>query len=69
MMIVSFAVWGMLLYIWAKVVLAEILFYTMTLWLFAISTLAVSAGREVCEIKMLGKLKDKKLEEGSIEPE
>ena len=69
-MIVScFAIWGLLLYIWAKTVLSQLVFWSLSLWIFAISTLAISSGREVCEIKMLGKLKDKKLEEGSILPE
>ena len=69
MMITCFAIWGMLLYIWAKTVLSQIVFWSLSMWLFAISTLAMSSGREVCEIKMLEKLKNKKLEEGSVEPE
>ena len=69
MMVSSFAIWGMLLYIWAKTVLSQLVFWSLTLWIFAISTMAISSGREVCEIKMLDRLKNKKLAEGTIEPE
>ena len=69
MMVSCFAIWGMLLYIWAKTVLCQLVFWSLSLWIYAISTMAISSGREVCEIKMLDRLKNKKLEEGSVEPE
>ena len=43
--------------------------FALTIWIAALLYVSCSAGREVCEVKMLDKLKDKKLSEGVILPE
>ena len=68
-MIGSFVIWGILVYVWVKDVIAQLQFYTLTLWLIAISSLSCSAGREVVEKKLIHKLKEEKLKDGSIQPE
>ena len=69
MMIFSIALWGTLLYIWAKSVLAQLVFFTLTIWVIAITLLAFSSGREVCEAKLVDRIKNQKLADGSILPE
>jgi len=69
MMLVSIGLWGLLLYVWAKSVLSQLVFFTLTIWIAAISMVAFSSGREVCEAKMVDRIKNTKLEEGSILPE
>ena len=46
-MLTSFAVWCILLYVWAKAIFAQLQFYILTFWLYAITAVACSAGREV----------------------
>ena len=55
-MLLSIAVWGTLLYIWAKSILAQLVIFALTAWIIAISTLSFSAGREVCEAKMVHRI-------------
>ena len=68
-MLSTFAVWGLLLYVWAKAVIAQFQFWILTFWLIAVSVTACSSGREVVEVKMLEKIKTEKLKDGSIQPE
>lgn len=65
----SFAIWALLLYVWAKAIFAQLQFYTLTLWLYAITSVACSSGREVVEVKMVSRLQQEKLKEGLIKPE
>lgn len=65
----SVCIWCVLLFVWAKAVFAQLQFWILTIWIYAISSFALSAGREVCEIKMLRKLQDEKIAEGKIEAE
>lgn len=60
-MVASFAIWGILLYVWAKAICAQLQFYILTLWLIAITALSCSAGREVVEYKMVERLKAQKI--------
>ena len=53
----TFAVWCILLYVWAKAIFAQLQFYILTIWLIAITLVACSAGREVVQVKMLEKIK------------
>lgn len=69
MIFLSFCLWGTLLYVWAKSVLSQLVFFTLTAWIIAISFVAFSAGREVCEAKMVDRIKNQKLNDGSILPE
>jgi len=64
--VASFAIWGLLLYVWAKAICAQLQFYILTLWLFCITTVSCSAGREVVEHKMVERLKTQKIKDGSI---
>ena len=68
-MVCSFAIWGTLLYVWAKAIFAQLQFYILTIWFFSISAVATSAGREVVEVKMVNKMKEEKLKDGSIQAE
>ena len=63
MFLISLANWTLLLYVWSKAILGQIVFYTLTIWIYALTTLAISAGREVVEVKILEKLKAKKRDE------
>jgi len=65
-MIASFFLWCILLYVWVKAVFAQLQFYILTLWLISSTKLAWSAGREVVEKKMVERLRDEKLKDGSI---
>ena len=67
--LVSLAIWGTLLYVWAKAIFAQLQFYILTIWLFAIISVSCSAGREVVEVKMVERLKDEKVKSGEIKPE
>ena len=49
-----------------KAIFAQLQFYILTLWLVAITAVACAAGRQVVEVKMVEKLKDEKLKDGSI---
>ena len=68
-MLGSATILGILIYVWVKDCIAQLQFYTLMFWLLAISTLACSAGREVVEVKLVHKMKQEKLADGSIEPE
>ena len=52
--------WIVMLYVWGKAILGQIVFYTLSIWIYALTTVAISAGREVVEVKILEKLKAKK---------
>ena len=52
-----------MLYVWGKAIFGQVVFYMLTIWIYAQTTVAISAGREVVEVKMLEKLKSKKREE------
>ena len=52
----SGCLWCVLLFIWAKASFAQLQFWILCIWIYSISIFALSAGREVCEIKMLRKL-------------
>ena len=69
MILASLAVWGTLVYIWAKSVLSQLVIFSFGLWILALSLTALSSGREVCEKKMVDKIKQQKLNEGLIQPE
>lgn len=45
------------------------MFYALTLWIYAQCVLSFSAGREVVEVKMLEKIKQKKREEPGVNTE
>ena len=68
-MVVCFGIWAILLYVWGKAIFAQLQFYILTIWLYAISLVSCSAGREVVEVKMVSRIKETKLKEGSIQPE
>lgn len=67
-MLLSFAVWGILVYVWAKALLSQLQFWILTLWLYAITTVSISAGRQVVEEKLTERLRDEK-EEGGMAAE
>ena len=66
---ISFFLWGILLYVWVKDIFAQLQFYILTIWLFAISSLAWASGREIYEAKMVVKIREEKLSEGEINNE
>ena len=65
-MISCFALWCILLYVWSKAVFAQLQFYILTIWLYSISTVAFSSGREIVQAKMLEKIKQDKLNAGEV---
>lgn len=58
--VTSLLIWLMMLYVWGKAIFGQIVFYTMSVFIYAMTTISVSAGREVVEEKMLEKLKEKR---------
>jgi hypothetical protein len=58
MMFFTLAVLGSLMYIWAKSILAQLVIFSLGIWFFAQTLIALSAGREVVEVKMLDKIKN-----------
>ena len=46
-MIITLALWFILLYVWSKATFAQLQMYVLTIWLYAISTVALSSGREI----------------------
>ena len=58
--VTSLLIWLMMLYVWGKAIFGQIVFYTMSVFLYAMTTISVSAGREVVEEKMLENLKEKR---------
>ena len=65
----SFAIWGLLLYVWVKDVFAQLQFWILTVWLVSVTRLAWVSGREVVEKKMVERLRDEKLKDKSVLPE
>ena len=62
---VTLAFLVIMLFIWVKACAGRILFLALVLWGFSQVAFSVSAGREVVEVKMLEKLKQKKRDAGA----
>ena len=65
----SFAIFCLLLYVWVKDIFAQIQFWILLTWVVAITRLSWASGREVVEKKMVERLRDEKLKDGSKQPE
>ena len=67
--LLSMAIWCLLIYVWVKACIEQLQFYILTIWLFAIARLSWSAGREVMEKKLLMRRKYEMLSNKTLLPE
>ena len=68
-MIASLALLGCLMYVWVKAIFAQLQFYILLVWCYAIIAIGCSSGREVVQVKMVENLKNEKRREKDADPE